>query len=147
MKTAIRIARLIFVGALFGLSFVCIPVPDSFGVLPVIILASLFILVGVILWNSDAQRAWLWYGVAIFGSWQFAAQWFWWGAMEHGWWFPTAPPIIQQFTFIDGETSYDADVGNLTIILWLCASAWLSLHLWKGRARKRNRLNRLGTGA
>jgi hypothetical protein len=61
---------------------------------------------------------WLTYGLVTVACYVIPFLYFWWGAMQYGWWYPPQPPLIEQFFFVDGESSYDAKViGSSSISL------------------------------
>jgi hypothetical protein len=99
--------------------------------------AAFFLVVAALLKPPQGRRVWLAYGFATIVCYVLPFLWFWWGAMPHGWWYPPQPPLIQQVFLVDGESSYDAMVGNLFLVFWLITSLGFAIHHLIRRTRKR----------
>ena len=98
--------------------------------------AAFFVVVAALLRQPEGRRVWLAYGIATVVCYGLPCLWFWWGAMPHGWWYPPQPPLIQQVFLVDGESSYDAMVGNLFLVLWFIASLGFAIDHLIRRSRK-----------
>ena len=120
MKRALYVFGTIVVSLLFGFALSSIePYPYAHSDMILVGGATFFLIVAISLRNSNLGPMWILFGLATFACFAVASFWFWFGAMNHGWWFPPELPIVQQFYYVDGEAGYDAHVGNLFVVLWL----------------------------
>ncbi len=78
--------------------------------------------------ESRKRFPWIALATLVVASYLVAFVWFWFGVMAHGWWYPPVPPVVQQFAFVDGESTYDAQVVNLFVVLLTVSVLMLLAH-------------------
>ncbi|MDZ7891294.1 MAG: hypothetical protein U5L73_05990 [Rhodoferax sp.] len=98
------------------------PYPHQHDALALAVGTVFFLAVATSTQHAALQRLWLAYGLTTITCYSLVYLWFWWGAMRLGWWYPTPPPLIQQWFFVDGEGGHDAMVSNLFLVLWCVTS-------------------------
>ncbi|MDM8542498.1 hypothetical protein QUF90_15590 [Desulfococcaceae bacterium HSG9] len=107
------------IAILFSFAIAGIPPSQSSSVDLIFVLSFVtFYLVSFFLQRHQCVALWNRFGLTTFFCYMFSLLWFWHGAMARGLWYPSAPEIMQMFTSIDGESSYDAAVSNLFLVLW-----------------------------
>lgn len=119
MQQSLKCVRNCGVAILFGLAVAGVePYPHAYEIPLLGFSAVFFLAVQRILHTPYAKRFWLWYGLATFLCYAVPFCWFWFGAMQHGWWYPPQLPIVEQFFLVDGEAAFDASVANVFLVLW-----------------------------
>lgn len=112
------------------------PYPHQHDTLALAIGTVFFLAVATWTPHAAIKRMWLAYGLATITCYSLVYLWFWWGAMRLGWWYPSPPPLIQQWSFVDGEGSYDAMVSNLFLVLWCVTSLVFAIRRLKPTPEK-----------
>ena len=134
----LQFVKSIAVGLPFGFVIAGVePYPNSHDLQVFAVSATFFLAVAAFIKRPQVKRIWLTYGLATVFCYVVPFLWFWWGAMPYGWWYPPQPQIVEQFVLVDGESSYDAKVSNLFLVLWLIASVVFAVHHLTRRFRRR----------
>lgn len=124
IRKSLHATSVFLIACLFGFTVAAIePYPNTYDLLIFIVASIFFLVMAVLLRKSAFLRLWYVYGLVTFICFFAIFVWYWEGAWKHGWWYPMGHPrIIEQFLFVDGEASYDANVANVFLCCWAVLS-------------------------
>lgn len=134
MKYLLELIKILAVAVPFSLVASSIePYPNHSELLVLPASLVLFSVVAYVLRRPHSRSNWLKFGLITVACYLVAMLWFWQGAMR-GLWFPSLPPLVEQFFVVEGEGKMDAAVSNLFFLLWCVALLFWGLRTLSARA-------------
>lgn len=114
-----RYIGIVFLAVLFGVTLASLePYPNEHFDEICTDTGSFYLGVMFLLRRTRFAKLWTSFGLVTVYMWFLVTIWFYHGSMHYGWWYPPHPEIVQLFVSVDGESTCDAQVTNVFLVVW-----------------------------